>query len=111
MSMDIKYRKAFAEVLEVLEHTERTLVRRIPRKIIEFLNQNTDKTHRVVLDGSKKLKDQEISETAKGIIAMLYKNYICQTKELAGIKEDNMDESTEEEVFKILENQNGGENK
>ena len=111
MSMEIKYRKAFKEVLEVLECTDRRLVRQIPRKIIEFLNQNADKTHRVVLDGSKKLKDQEISEIAKCIIAMLYKNYIGQTKDLEGINEDSVEKSTKEELLRIYKNQNGGENK
>ena len=65
--MDIKYRKAFAEVLDVLERIDRTLVRKIPREFMEFLRQNADMTHGVIFDSSKKLKEQAISKEAKEI--------------------------------------------
>ena len=104
MSMDIKYRKAFAEVLDVLEHTDRTLVRKIPREFMEFLRQNADMTHGVIFDSSKKLKEQAISKEAKEILAMIYEDYMNKTK-----MQNNMKESTNEKLLKIFKNKIGGE--
>jgi hypothetical protein len=102
--MDIKYRKAFAEVLDVLEHTDRTLVRKIPREFMEFLRQNADMTHGVIFDSSKKLKEQAISKEAKEILAMIYEDYMNKTK-----MQNNMKESTNEKLLKIFKNKIGGE--
>lgn len=109
MSMDIKYRKAFAEVLDVLEHTERALVRKIPREFMEFLRQNADMTHGVIFDSSKKLKEQAISKEAKEILAMIYEDYMNKTK----MKEEprsNMPKSIKEKILRIFKNKTGGEN-
>lgn len=107
--MDIKYRKAFAEVLDVLEHTDRTLVRKIPREFMEFLRQNADMTHGVIFDSSKKLKDQAISKEAKEIIAMIYEDYMNQTK-MKEEKQNNIQESINEKLLRIFKNKAGGEN-
>lgn len=104
MSMDIKYRKVFAEVLDVLEYTDRTLVRKIPREFMEFLRQNADMTHGVIFDSSKKLREQAISEEAKEILAMIYEDYMNKTK-----MQNNMKESTNEKLLKIFKNKIGGE--
>lgn len=107
--MDIKYRKAFAEVLDVLEHTDRTLVRKIPREFMEFLRQNADMTHGVIFDSSKKLKEQAISKEAKEILAMIYEDYMNKTK-MKEEKQNNIQESINEKLLRIFKNKTGGEN-
>ena len=109
MSMDIKYRKAFAEVLDVLEHTDRTLVRKIPREFMEFLRQNADMTHGVIFDSSKKLKDQAISKEAKEILAMIYEDYMNKTK-MKEEPQSNMPKNIKEKLLMIFKNKTGGEN-
>lgn len=109
MSMDIKYRKAFAEVLDVLERIDRTLVRKIPREFMEFLRQNADMTHGVIFDSSKKLKEQAISKEAKEILAMLYEDYMNKTK-MKEESQSNMPKSITEKILKIFKNKTGGEN-
>lgn len=109
--MDIKYRKAFAEVLDVLEHTDRTLVRKIPREFMEFLRQNADLTHEVMFDSSKKLKEQAISKEAKEILAMLYNEHICkgETEEKVLNTKSNLQENAKEKLLSIFESKTGGE--
>lgn len=74
--MEEEYRKAFSEVLEVLNHVDKKLTNKIPRKFKLFLEENADKTHVIELDNKKSLHEQEISNLSKAIIAMVYKEYI-----------------------------------
>ena len=105
--MDIKYRKAFEEVLDLLEHTERALVRKIPRKFMEFLRQNADMTHEVMFDSSKRLKEQAIRKKKKKILAMLYNEYIC--KDETEEKVLNTKNNLQEKLLSIFKSKPGGE--
>lgn len=76
--MDDEYRKAFAEVIEVLDHVDKKLTMKIPRKFKLFLEQNADKTHVIILDSKKSLVNQNISNISKAILAMIYRDYIAE---------------------------------
>ena len=105
--MDIEYRKSFGEVLEVIEHKERGLVRKIPREFMECLRQNADMTHEVMFDSSKRLKEQAISKESKEILAMLYNEYIC--KDETEEKVLNTKNNLQEKLLSIFKSKTGGE--
>lgn len=91
MSMDIKYRRAFSEVLEVLNHSEIKVKGKIPVSFIKFLAENADETYSIVLDSNKKLKEQNLMDESKIILSMIYRDYICaedRKKELKKYMED-----------------------
>lgn len=114
LSINVEDRKALAEVLDVLENTDRKLVRKIPREFIEFLNKNADPMHKVMFDSSKKLKEQEISDMAKAILAIVYEKYIRETEnELVDVNDSAKpsENSIEEKLLKIFNSKKGGENK
>lgn len=114
LSINVEDRKALAEVLDVLENTDRKLVRKIPREFIEFLNQNADPVHKVMFDSSKKLKEQKISDMAKAILAIVYEKYIRETEnELVNMNDSakTSENSIEEKLLKIFNSKKGGENK
>lgn len=116
LSINVEDRKALAEVLDVLENTDRKLVRKIPREFIEFLNQNADPMHKVMFDSSKKLKEQEISDMAKAILAIVYEKYIRETEnELVNMNDNWMlsnisEEGIDKKILNILNSKKGGEN-
>ena len=74
--MEIVYKQAFTEVLEVLEHSSRNIVEKIPIKFIEFLKENTDDEYIVDIDFSKPNWEDEVKEETQAILALIYRDYI-----------------------------------
>lgn len=71
-----------AETIAVLENTEITLLAKIPNKLIEALQEKADELGRKVnLDYTKSYKEQRISEEARGILTLIYRDYWCSKEE------------------------------
>lgn len=71
-----------AETIAVLENTEVSLLAKIPNKLIEILQEKADELGRKVnLDYSKSYAEQAISEEARGILALIYRDYWCSAEE------------------------------
>lgn len=101
MSMDIKYRRAFSEVLKVLNHSDVKIKGRVPVNFIKFLAENADETYTVTLDCNKKLMEQNLMDESKIILSMIYRDYVCS-------------EDRKEELKKYMEKiiaENSGKNR
>lgn len=71
-----------AETIAVLENTEISLLAKISNKLIEALQEKADELGRKVnLDYSKSFAEQTISEEARGILALIYRDYWCSPEE------------------------------
>lgn len=71
-----------AETIAVLENTEVSLLAKIPNKLIELLQEKADELGKKVnLDYSKSYAEQAISEEARGILALIYRDYWCSVEE------------------------------
>ncbi len=64
------YKKAYTEVLEVLNYMEKKVVNKIPREFIEFLKKHADYKYKFVLDPSKSL-DVQLSRMAIIIFSII----------------------------------------
>lgn len=73
--MNREYRKACAEVLDILEHTRREDVAKISPLFIEYLRVNSDKTYKPNLDHSKRIKDMNLRKETLGILAIISKKF------------------------------------
>lgn len=71
------YAKAYAEVLEILNHLPKAQYDKIPKEKIEFYKNNCDISYDFKLQ--KDLKN--ISTKANAIIISLYKNYFTSEKQ------------------------------
>lgn len=82
-----------AEAIAILENTDTLLLAKIPRKLIESLQEKADELgRRVNIDYSKDFANQSISDEAKSIIGLIYRDYWCtkeQRDELNKILEEN----------------------
>lgn len=76
-----KYSIAMCETLQYLKGINQEDLNKIPNKFIKFLNDNCSKNYECKFDYTKPLKELNISEEARGIIAMICLNYWCITKE------------------------------
>lgn len=70
------------EVISVLNYFDYDLIRRIPKKFLDYLkNKAKDSNKKVDIDINKSLLEQNISEESKDLIALIYYNYFSDEAE------------------------------
>lgn len=79
--VSVEYSEAIVEILDILNNSDETIYNKIPKKLIEFWQQNKSETYKPNLDHSKKLTEMNLKEKTKAIIAMIYLNYLCDEDE------------------------------
>ena len=75
--------EAAVEVNEILKNTSPELVSKIPKKFIDFLKDIASKTYIFNYDVTKPLVEQSLKTKTKGLIALIYKDFLCDPKEKA----------------------------
>ena len=83
--VNMDYKIAYAEVLEVLEHMDKEYIARIPVKLLNFWKQNALKDYDYVYDENKDFKEQDISKKARVILAIVYRDCYASKEEREGI--------------------------
>ena len=73
--------KAVTEVNIILENSTSDVKNRIPHTFKKFLKDIEDKTYTFKYDTNKRLNEQKISNLTRGIIACIYKDYLCKDRE------------------------------
>ena len=69
------YACAYKEVIEVLKHTKREDVNKIPKLEIILWRQNMKKDYNFKIDENKPIEDQNLSKEAKAVLANIFKKY------------------------------------
>lgn len=70
--VSLAYSEAAVEVLDILEHTRKEEVEKVPKKFIEFLKENASKTYIAKLDHTKKIAEMELKPKTKAILGLIY---------------------------------------
>ena len=73
--VDVKYAVAYSEVLEILKYIPISEYNKIPKEKINMFKKNASKEYKCNYIPSKTLTEQNVSKTAKGIIAILFRDY------------------------------------
>ncbi len=81
-----EYSEAISEVLDILQNSDESIVKRIPRKLIEFLEKNKSSTYIPNLDHNKTINEMDLKDKTRDIITMIYLEYLCDTDEKKDIK-------------------------
>ena len=76
-----EYSVAFSETLDILNHTKKEDVEKIPIKFLEFLRRNALKSYTSKLDFNKSITDMNLSKKTIGILSIIYKKYWCNTEQ------------------------------
>ena len=76
-----KYGIAMCETLQYVKGINQNDLDKIPCKFIQFLKDNCLKDYECDFDYTKPLKELNISDEAKGLIAMICLNYWCTNDE------------------------------
>lgn len=73
--------EAIVEFKSILEHCPIEVQSKIPNRFMEELNDLESKTYKFNYDESKRIEEQNIKPETKGLIGLVYRNYICDDKE------------------------------
>ena len=91
----MEYSKVLKEVYEILKNSEDKIQKKIPIKFYTFLKENMDTDYQVNIDYSKENWEDELCDDTKGILALIYKDYLVDSKtreELIKEKQYNVDD-------------------
>ncbi len=81
-----KYAYAYKEVIEVLRHTKKEDVCKIPSYKILLYAKYMNNNYNFKIDETKNIEDQNLSPEAKAILANLYRDYWASTYQRQRIK-------------------------
>ena len=69
------------EFNRILEYTSEDLKNKIPKKFLDFLQSIQSETYKFEYDKTKKLDEQKLKPKTRGLIALVYQDYICNDAE------------------------------
>ena len=87
MVVSYEYSVAFSETLDILNHTRKEDVEKIPIKFLEFLRINALKSYTSKLDFNKSIADMKLSQKTIGILSIIHKKYWCDTEQRKAFEE------------------------
>lgn len=102
---DIQYANAYTEVLDILKYISKEDYEKIPKSKIKVFEENSNKNYSFTYDENKTLDEQNVSEIAKAIIAILFRDYWA-TKEQRYViikKQQEIKEQKQKEIMAKFE--------
>lgn len=107
----VEMKKAFAEVHDILKHSELEIQDKIPKKFLDMLEENEDKNYIINIDYDKDINNQELLPYTRDILAMVYTDYLCSKEEKEKFLLEDEKVIKEQERQRIIEkNKEMGEN-
>lgn len=76
-----EYSEAAVEVLDILQHTNKYEVKKIPKSFIKFLIKISSKTYNVKFDHTKPINQLNLKNETKDILGFIYITWWCGEKE------------------------------
>ena len=73
--------EAAVEFNIILKYTSEELKNKIPKKFLDFLQSIQSKNYKFEYDKTKKLDEQKLKPKTRGLIALVYQDYICNEAE------------------------------
>lgn len=73
--VNTEYKIAYSEVLEILKYISKEEFNKVPQDMLEMFKNNASNEKQFIYDSNKTLQEQNVSETARAIIAILFRDY------------------------------------
>ena len=77
----LEFSEGVTETLDILNHMDKSYIDKIPKKFKDFLEKNKSDSYIPNLDHSKKIKEMNLKEKTKDILATIYMNYWCDAEQ------------------------------
>ncbi len=81
MSINVETKKAYTEVVKVLNSLPDNDYRKIPEDVMLTLEKNMDTEYEYYVDLRKPLTEWKISEKAQTILAIIFRDYLATKKQ------------------------------
>lgn len=102
---ELKDKRAYSEVIEILNHIPKEDYAKIPTEYIKFFEKEKDKNYYFIYNASQTLEAQSVSKEAKTIIAILFRDYWATDEQREKIiRKQNYDRQKSEEEKRKLYN-------
>ena len=79
--MTAQYKKAYTEVMEILNHLPEEEYYKIQKEKIDFYRENMDKDYIYTINPRLELSKQSISKEANAILISLFRDYFATEKQ------------------------------
>src|SRR5699024_2605968 len=76
----------FSEVYEILRYLSKDNFNKIPKEIIEYINENRNKEYVWNIDKNKKLYEQDLDENTIAILAYINMEYLVNKEQKQYLK-------------------------
>ena len=90
------YQQAFSEVNEILSYLSKENYNKIPKEVIDAIEENKDNDYVFFIDTTIPFEEQEILEESKAILFNIYKDYLSNDE----IKDKIIELQKEEQIVK-----------
>lgn len=103
---------AFAEVYDIIKHSNKEIQQKIPKKFIHLLTTNMAENYKVNIDYDKDISEQEnIQHETKVMLGIIYRDFLCDVetkkklfekdrKELEKIEKEKQEKYSYNNLFK-----------
>lgn len=79
--VDVKNAKAISEVLHYLKGIRQIDIDKLPKGLLNFLEENASKDYICDFDYTKPLSELDLLDETKGMLGLICINYWCETEE------------------------------
>lgn len=101
--MEITYEKALAEAFAVIMRLEFDEIKKIPDNFLNTLKNNMDEEYYKTIKVDEDYIDNKLSEDAKGILGIVYRDYISdETEREEMLENENKSEEEYQEVLREM---------
>lgn len=99
--VSVKNADAMAEVIYYLKGIRKEDIDKIPKKLVQYLNENASKEYKCEFDYNKPLKELNLLDETRGIIGMICYNYWCNNEKQKEqyLKKLNQNEKQYQEII------------
>lgn len=84
---NVNYIKAYTEVNCLLEYLPQSYIDKLPRKLIELIQKQSNEQYNIDIDTNKSLLEQNFSKKTKDLIAVIKYNYWSTEEEKQQLKQ------------------------
>lgn len=84
--VSVEYMVSYSQILEILKHISKEDYNKIPKNMIELFENNCYKESKFKYNPKKTLQEQNVTNTTKTIIAILFRDYWATAEQREKIK-------------------------
>lgn len=79
--MNENFKEGLTEVLDILKYMDKSYVEKIPKKFMQYMEENKSETYIPNIDHTRPFEEAVLKEETKNILATIYLNYWCNPEE------------------------------